>query len=99
MAQESRGYLSAAAVAFVIAVGTLAAGEILFLHTAPGLRAATLRVLYWGPYVPYVGWSARINVATLHLLLSRKDKSTPPRGKPPKRSPNTILTIGIGVAL
>jgi hypothetical protein len=64
-AQESRGYLGAAAAAFVITVGTLAAGEMLFLHTTQGLRTAALRVLYWGPYLPYVGWSAWINVATL----------------------------------
>jgi hypothetical protein len=64
-ARESRGYLGAAAVAFLVVVGTLGACEALFLHTVPDLRAATLRMFYWGPYLPYVGWSARINVATL----------------------------------
>jgi hypothetical protein len=65
VAQESRGYLGAAAVAFVIAVGTLAAGEILFLHTLQGVRNVVLRVLSWVPYLSYIGWSARINTATL----------------------------------
>jgi hypothetical protein len=65
VSRESRDGLSAAAVAFAVVVGTLGACEVLFLHTTPGLRMATFRVLYWGPFLPYVGWSAWIDTGTL----------------------------------
>ena len=65
VSRESHGYLVAAAVAFVVVVGALGTCEALLLHTAPGLRTATLRILYWGPYLPYVGWSAWIKTGTL----------------------------------
>ncbi|HEV8211664.1 MAG TPA: hypothetical protein VGP77_16170 [Vicinamibacterales bacterium] len=64
-ARESRRYLGSASVAFLIVVGTLALSEILFLHTLQGVRNVVLRVLSWVPYLSYIGWSARINTATL----------------------------------
>jgi hypothetical protein len=65
VSRESRDGLADAASAFVVVAGTLGACELLFLHTTPGLRMATLRVLYWGPFLPYVGWSAWIDTGTL----------------------------------
>ena len=49
----------------VIVVGAMGASEALLLHTSPDLRMAVLRALYWPPYGAYVGWSARMNAATL----------------------------------
>jgi hypothetical protein len=63
--RESRRYLGSASVAFLIVVGTLALNEILFLHTLQGVRNVVLRVLSRVPYLSYIGWSARINTATL----------------------------------
>jgi hypothetical protein len=65
VSRESRDGLAAAAAALVVVACTLGACEVLFLHTTPGLRMATFRVLYWGPFLPYVGWSARIDTGTL----------------------------------
>ena len=64
-ARESRPFHIRAAVAFAITVGVIGAGEVVFLHTGFGLRRAALRVLYWGPFMPYVGWSALGDTGTL----------------------------------
>jgi hypothetical protein len=100
VASESRRDLGAAAVTFAIAVFTMATAELLSLHTLPALRAATLRLLYWGPYLPYVGWSAWINVATLTfgvplamfpvLLVAARGRSNGPHG-------SALLTIAAGM--
>jgi hypothetical protein len=63
--KESRAHLVRTGAAFALVVGVMAAAEALFLHTDDNLRQAALRALYWGPVLPYVGWSARLNTATL----------------------------------
>jgi len=71
VSRESQSALRAAAVAFAVVSGALGACEVLLLHTAPGMRMATFRVLYGGRDLRYVGWtawigwSAWINTGTL----------------------------------
>jgi hypothetical protein len=60
VSRESRGGVSAAAVAFALVVGALGACEMLLLHTLPDIRMATFRVLYGGSHLPYAGWTAWI---------------------------------------
>jgi hypothetical protein len=65
VAHESRDSLERAAAMFVIVVGAMGASEALLLHTSPNMRTAVMRALYWPPYGVYLGWSARMNAATL----------------------------------
>ena len=64
-APGSREFRVHAAAAFAIAIAVIGVSEVVFLHTELGLRGAALRVLYWGPFMRYVGWSARIDTGTL----------------------------------
>jgi hypothetical protein len=50
---------------FVIVVGAMGASEASLLHTSPNLRMAVMHALHWPPYGDYLGWSARMNAATL----------------------------------
>jgi len=65
VAHESRGYVQTAVTMFVIMVCAMGASEALLLHTSPNMRIVVMRALYWPPYGVYLGWSARMNAATL----------------------------------